>query len=292
MRSVKSIRSVERAFAVLEALHHSPEGASLVSLKSITGLSGPTLLRLLKTLISVRAVRRSSTDGLYRNSVQLRDLARGVTPLERFADVASPWMDRLRGRLQWPSDLAVHFDDRDFMFVLESGVRQTPYYVRRTAGRGKVNILGSAVGAAFLCNLADEKVEAILATARASRDEVNLLLLSSRDWTDHLENARARQYSFRHPLYRGGDYCGPPQDDALSAMAVPIIHSGRLLGALNVNWNRAAFSEAAMARLHLSELKAVADEIANAVAKEDIIPDLIALRSAEMLNGNYPPQPV
>ncbi len=53
MDSVKTIRSVERAFAVLQALGEAPQGATLVQLAASTGLSGPTLLRLLKTLIGV-----------------------------------------------------------------------------------------------------------------------------------------------------------------------------------------------------------------------------------------------
>ena len=154
MESVKTIRAVERAFEVLRALQAMPQGAALIELQAATGLSGPTLLRMLKTLILVQAVRRSTTDQRYRNSVQLQGLTRGMEPTERLADVAAPWLDSLCQQVEWPSDLVVHQGDDDFMVVLESSLRQSRFYVRRRRGRVRVNLLGSAGGTAFLTGLA------------------------------------------------------------------------------------------------------------------------------------------
>src|SRR5690606_30234652 len=118
-----------------------PLGATLIELQHATGLSGPTLLRMLKTLIGLNAVSRSMTDQRYRNSVQLHVLARGIHPLDRLADIAAPFLDQLCQQIEWHSDLLVHTGDDDFMTVLESNLRKSRFYVRRRRGRVRVNLL-------------------------------------------------------------------------------------------------------------------------------------------------------
>ncbi|HEY8358386.1 MAG TPA: helix-turn-helix domain-containing protein, partial [Ramlibacter sp.] len=229
LESVKTIRAVERAFDVLRALQGMPRGATLIELQAATGLSGPTLLRLLKTLIAAQAVRRSTTDQRYRNSVQLQGLTRGIAPAERLADVAAPWLDSLCQQVEWPSDLAVHQGDDDFMVVLESSLRQSRFYVRRTRGRVRVNLLGSAAGTAFLAALAAGRRAGLVEQARRGRDPHNTVIAGA-DFEDRIRQARQSGYAARHPAYRGGSYNAAARDDALQAIAVPIVHGAWVLG--------------------------------------------------------------
>lgn len=249
---------MERAFDVLRALQSMPKGATLVELQGATGLSGPTLLRLLKTLIAQHAVRRSTTDQRYRNSVQLQGLTRGMEPSERLADVAAPWLDSLCQQVEWPSDLAIHHGDDDFMAVLESSLRQSRFYVRRARGRVRVNLLGSAAGTAFLAALTIERRMELLESARAGRDIHNAAVIAANDLDRRIREARRQGYAPRARAYRGGSYNGSPRDDALQAIAVPIVHGGSVLGALNINWNRGAMTEREMVRRHLAALRAAA----------------------------------
>ncbi|MEJ7929774.1 helix-turn-helix domain-containing protein [Ramlibacter sp. AN1015] len=280
MESVKTIRAVERSFEVLRALQAMPQGATLVELQAATGLSGPTLLRMLKTLIGVQAVRRSTTDQRYRNSVQLQGLTRGMEPAERLADVAAPWLDSLCQQVEWPSDLAVHQGDDDFLMVLESSLRQSRFYVRRRGGRVRVNLLGSAAGSAYLAALPAARRQELVQAARCGRDPHNMAVIAASDLERRVEEARRRGYAARHPQYKGGGYNGVPRDDALQAIAVPIVHGGWVLGALNINWNRAAMTEREMVRRHLPALRAAARGIGAAASDQMLLSELSGLEAA------------
>lgn len=274
MESVKTIRAVERAFEVLRVLQVMPQGVTLVELQKATGLSGPTLLRVLKTLIAVNAVRRSMTDQLYRPSVQLLVLASGMEPAERLAQAAAPLLDQLCEHVEWPSDLAVHRGNEPFMQVLESSIRRSRFYVRRKGGRTRVNLLGSAAGAAFLAAMEGERRQELVAAVRGGRDVHNANALAAGDLDARLCEARKRGYSTRHRLYRGGSFNGVARDDGLNAIAVPVIHAGRLLGALNINWNRAVMTEGEMVRRHLARLQDTANAIAAAAAQHGLLEEL------------------
>lgn len=261
MESVKTIRAIARAFDVLQALQSAPHGSSLVELQTATGLSGPTLLRILKSLQEARAVRRGSCDQRWRNSLRLDALTQSLGPVERLADVASVRLDTLCAQVRWPSDLAVHFGVDDFMTVLESTLRQSSFYVRRSRGSMQVNLLMSAVGTAYLSRLPAAQCAALVEVARKGRDPHNQSAIAADDLAQRLDRARRQGYAMRHPLYRGGRYNGNPQDDALAALAVPIVHNGKPYGAVNINWNRAAITEREMLRAHLKHLQEAAHGI-------------------------------
>lgn len=280
MESVKTIRAVERAFEVLRALQGMHQGATLLELQAATGLSGPTLLRLLKTLIAQQAVRRSPTDQRYRNSVQLQGLTRGMQPSERLADVAAPWLDSLCQQVEWPSDLAIHDADDDFMVVLESSLRQSRFFVRRARGRVRVNLLGSAAGTAFLAALTTGRRRELVAAARVGRDPHNAAVIAANDLEQRIQHARRHGYAPRSALYRGGGYNGPSKDDALQAIAVPVVYEGWVLGALNINWNRGAMSDREMVRRNLAALRAAARGIGAAAADHGVLPELPGLEAA------------
>jgi IclR family mhp operon transcriptional activator len=281
MESVKTIRAVERAFDVLRALQAHPEGATLIELQDATDLSGPTLLRILKTLMAAQAVRRSTTDLRYRNSVQLQGLTRGMQPLDRLADVAAAWLDSLCQQVEWPSDLAVHSADDDHLLVLESSLRQSRFYVRRTRGRVRVNLLGSAAGTAFLMALPLQRRAALVQAVRGGRDLVNAKAIAAGDLEARVAEARRRGYAARHRLYRGGSFNGEPRDDALNAIAVPVVHQGKVLGALNINWNRSAMSEREMVRRNLRALLAAASGIGAAAAEQGVLRELPGIEDAD-----------
>ena len=281
VESVKTIRAVERAFAVLRVMQGMPQGATLVELQKATGLSGPTLLRVLKTLIGVQAVRRSATDQRYRPSVQLKVLASGMDPVERLAEVAAPWLDRLCEAVEWPSDLAIHSGNAPFMQVLESSIRQSRFYVRRKGGRTRVNLFGSAAGSAFLAALTPERRMELTAATRGGRDVHNGNALAAGDLEARVSQARKLGYAARHRVYRGGPFNGAPRDDGLFAIAVPVVHSGFVLGALNINWNRSAMTEREMVRTHLAALREAARGIAGTAAVQGLVEELPGIEVAE-----------
>lgn len=280
MESVKSIRAVERAFAVLKALQGMPDGAALVELQRATELSGPTLLRILKTLIAAGVVRRSMTDQRYRNTVHLQTLAHGGHPYDRLADVAAPWLDWLRQKVEWPSDLLVHSGDDDFMRVIESNLRQAKFFVRRRPGRSRVNLLGSAAGLSYLSALPRERRNALIAAAKRGNDPHNIKIIALDDVERLAAQSRRNGYALRHPAYRGGSYSMSPRDDHVQAIAIPLVGHGIVLGALNINWNRSAFPPEEMAKRHLPALKQAAQGIFSAALESGVIDSLSTMERA------------
>ncbi|MGB3070487.1 MAG: helix-turn-helix domain-containing protein [Ottowia sp.] len=285
MESVKTIRAIERAFAVLRALQAHADGATLVELQHDTDLSGPTLLRILKTLIAAKAVRRSTTDQRYRNTVQLRELASAMQPVERLADVAAATLDELCQKVEWPSDLIVHRGDDDFMSVLESSLRQSRFYVRRTRGRVKVTLLGSAAGVAFLSALPVARRAELVEAARRGRDIHNAKVAALGDLEQRVAEARRKGYSVRHPAYRGGSFNAQARDDSLQAIAVPLLAHGQVLGALNINWNRAAMTEREMVKRNLPALKQAARSIALSALAKNLHHELLGTEKADPKDG-------
>lgn len=273
MDSVKTIRAVERAFEVLRALQGMPQGAVLVELHQTTGLSGPTLLRLLKTLMAAGVVRRSLTDQRYRNTVHLEVLAHGIGAQDRLADVATPWLDWLCQQVEWPSDFLVHTGDDDYMRVVESNLRQSRFFVRRRPEKSRVNLLGSAAGLAFLSALTRRRRLALVQACRTGGDLHNTKVIAVHDLDERLAQARQLGYALRHPLYRGGGYQQAARDDRLQALAVPVLGRGAVIGALNINWNRAAFTAEEMARKHLPALNQAARGIARAAQEAGVLTD-------------------
>lgn len=261
MSGARTVRAVERAFLVLRALEDTPHGSTLVQLEEATKLSGPTLLRLLATLEKLQAVRRGLYDRRWRNSVRLRSLG-AVGAVERFAEIAAARLDELCTLARWPSDVAVHFGNDDFMTVLESTLRRSPFYVRRVKP-GRVNLLMSAMGTAYLAHLPASRCRALVRAARVGRDVHNHSAIAAGDLSMRLAQARGLGYSTRHPLFLGGKYNEPARDDRTRSIAVPILSDGNVYGAVNINWNRQASSEEAMASRHLEQLRNIARSIAD-----------------------------
>ncbi len=270
MDSIKTIRAVERAFQLLEALNTFPSGATLAQLESATPLSKPTLMRLLKTLIGVGAVRRGMVDQRYRTAIQLDVLARGSSATDRLADLAAPVLDNLCRELEWPSDLLTHTGNEDFMTVQESSLRASRYYVRRRPGKLRVTLLGSAAGNAYLAALTPARRKALVAALRDSTDAHNSKILAAGTWREHLEASRQQGYALRHPLYRGGSFNGVPRSDSLQALAVAVVSEGAVIAALNVNWNRKAIPEDEMVRRSTPRLLEAAEAIASAAQRHGL----------------------
>lgn len=270
MESVKSIRAIERAFEVLTALQDAPRGATLVELSRATSLSGPTLLRILKTLIAVKAVRRSMVDQRYRNSVHLKALVRGVPLFELIADAAATSISELLHSVEWPSDLVLHAGNDDYMTVVESNLRRSRFHVKPSMARRPVNLLGSASGIAFLSALRPERRMELARHCAKGNDPTNLNVTAAADLEKHIERARIKAYAVRHQLYQGGRHDGPLRDDGLSVIAVPVVGGGVAFGALTLYWNRKAVSEKEMARKNLDVLQAAAARIADDVSSQSL----------------------
>lgn len=261
---VKSIRALARGLEVLKALQQRPS-TSLQDLHGDTGLSKPTLLRILKTMEEAGLVHRAIGDGRYRVSARVRFLGRDLSDGDVVAEQAAPVLDRLCRRVLWPSDIAVYKDG--VMEILETSRQQTPFLVNRARMGYRVHMLASAMGRAYLAFCPTAERDAILARLQRSTDPIDHRARNRAAMLALLRQDRARGYATREPGY---GYWVTDRSRA-AAIAVPVLQpaslGGRVLACINLCWVEGAMTTEQMADLHLADLQRAAAEIASRVAE-------------------------
>ena len=98
MPKSETMRGLERGLQVLGALETNPI-SSLHELHLATGISKPSLLRILHTLERFGLVSRRLGDGRYRASTNLTRIPRRQVRYDRVAEAAAPVLDRLCQRI-------------------------------------------------------------------------------------------------------------------------------------------------------------------------------------------------
>jgi IclR family mhp operon transcriptional activator len=235
--------------------------SSLNDIHIATRISKPSLLRILNTLERAGLVSRRLADGHYRISALTRE-ARKRDRYDGVAEAAAPVLDRLCQKVLWPSDLLVPAGDH--MERRETSQAQSPFF-RRPSQRNRVGQpvgwLLTGVGRAYLAFCPDEEREAILRRLRRSDKPEDRLAREPKRLDKILTETRQRGYGTRDTIFVGGNYGGPPQDDGLAAIAVPLLDRMRVHGSINILWIRTAFSVEEFAVRHLADLQAAAAEI-------------------------------
>jgi IclR family transcriptional regulator, mhp operon transcriptional activator len=264
MSKSESIRGLERGLIVLEALESKPI-SSLHDLHLETGISKPSLLRVLKTLERFCLVSRRLGDGRYRSSANLMRRPRRHARHERIAEAAAPVLDRLCQRISWPSDMMVPAGDH--MVIAESSQMQTPFLIKAGGIGTRVNWLLSGVGRAYLAYCSDKERDAIVAKLTKSSNPADRLAQEPRRLEKILAETRQRGYAIRDPAFVGGFYGNAPQDDGLAAIALPLLDRNRVHGAINILWVKTAYTVEAFAARHLEDLQKAGQEIVASLRK-------------------------
>ena len=259
MARTETIRGLERGLQVLQTLQSIPI-ASLHDIHLATGISKPSLLRILHTLERFGTVSRRLADGHYRISA-LASAARKRDRHDRVAEAAAPVLDRLCQKVSWPSDLFVPAGDH--MERRETSRPHSPFvthpsYMNRVGQ--PVNWLMTGVGRAYLAYCPEREREDILQRLRKSDQPEDRLARDPRQVEKILAETRARGYGTRAPNFVGGGY-GNPKDDGLAGIAVPLLDRARVHGSINILWIRTAMTVEECATRYLADLQAAATEI-------------------------------
>lgn len=90
---MSNVQSVERAFAVLQALASGPAGVSDIADR--TALPKSTVSRLLTTLVDIGAAERNDLIGIYGLGDVIVDLAASASPGRNLVAVARPFLQQL-----------------------------------------------------------------------------------------------------------------------------------------------------------------------------------------------------
>jgi IclR family mhp operon transcriptional activator len=258
MPKAETIRALERGLQVLQVL----QGSSVTSLHELhqaTGISKPSLLRILNTLEGAGVVSRRLADGQYRVSAFRR--VRGDRH-DRVVEAAGPVLDRLCQKVLWPSDLLVPAGDH--MERRETSQSSSRFFLRasdRNRVGQAVGFLLTGVGRAYLAFCPDKERETVLRRLRRSDKPDDRLARDPRQLERILAETRKRGYGMRDPIFTGGQYGSGPRDDGLAAIAVPLAGRRRVYGSINILWIKTAFTVPEFARRHLEDLQNAAREI-------------------------------
>jgi len=259
MAKTDTIRGLQRGLEVLKAL----QANSILSLHEIylaTGISKPSLLRILHTLEESGMVSRRLADGHYRLST-VANAPRKRDRHDRVAEAAAPVLDRLCQKVSWPSDLFVPAGDH--MERRETSRLQTPYFSHPsylTRVGQPVNWLMTGVGRAYLAFCPTHERDAIIRLLRKSDQFEDQLARDPKRIERILAETRARGYGTRDPAFVGGLYRAPT-DDGLAGIAAPLVDRSRVHGSINILWIRTAMTIEDCAARYLADLKDAAAEI-------------------------------
>jgi IclR family transcriptional regulator, mhp operon transcriptional activator len=264
MADPKIIKGLERGLLVLQALQMQPD-SSLHGLHTVTGISKPSLLRILHTLAQAGLVTRRLADGRYRIGSTLSHAPSRRAHRDRIAEAAAPVLERLCERVSWPSDLMVPAGDH--MEIRETTRKRSPFLLQPERIGLPVNWLRTAVGRAYLAYCpANERQRIVALLGNSTRPEDRLAREPARLGAI-LAEVRARGYGARDAAHVGGYYGGPPHADGLLSIAVPLRDGPRVVGAINMLWLRRAFTVEVFAARHLSDLQAAAAEIVSSLRR-------------------------
>jgi IclR family mhp operon transcriptional activator len=226
----------------------------------LTGISKPSLLRILNTLERAGLMLRRLADGHYRISAFAR-MARKRDRYDRVAEAAAPVTDHLCRRVLWPSDLIVPAGDR--IERRETSQSHSPLFIhpssRNRVGQF-VGLLLTGVGRAYLAFCPQER-DCILQWLRSFDKPEDRLARDPKRLARILGETRQRGFGTRDPAFSGASSGGPPADDGLAAIAVPLVDGARVHGSFNILWIKTAFTIEQFADRHLADLRGAATEI-------------------------------
>ena len=249
---VKSIESLRRGIAVLEAIRDSA-GLSLHDLHRSTALPKASLLRILKTLEEAGVVQRRIADGLYlprAGGPRMDGIGRRHL---RLTELAAPFLRALHRQLPWPSDIAVRDGNR--MLVLESNRPLGRLSVNRKVVGFHPDMLLSALGRAYLAFCPDDEREALLRDLLPAGPDSAL----RREKLDRLIAATRRQgYGLRDPIHLGPD---ADMAERFCAIAVPVRVEAGVAACLSCVWLAEIETETRIVARYLEPLQRTAERI-------------------------------
>ena len=261
---MKTIDALSRGLDVLRSLEER-RGQSLAELHRATGIPKASLLRILETLEQSGFAWRAIGDGRYRRSVALIFRPGIDDSLLRIGEIAAPFLEGLRKKVIWPSDVLVHRNYR--MELVETSRRQSSLNVTVYAIGYRVEMFLSAPGRAFLAFCSDAERDAILADAAAHPPVLarSRQVLAGGELPAILEETRRLGYASRDPLFGGTDDKEISVfDDGIDAIAVPVQHGDKLLATMNLVWPRKYKLKAQIVRELLADMQETAAAIAAA----------------------------
>jgi IclR family transcriptional regulator, mhp operon transcriptional activator len=257
---IKTIRALDRGLEVLAFIQAS-RAASLHDMHLATGLPKATLIRIIATLDQRGLVWQRIADGAFLPSHLLTERARQFNDEDHLVEIASPVMERLCRKVNWPSILAV--PRLDCMAVIETN-QPRAYFSHIPLGPigFRVNMLRSATGRAYLAFCNETERQAMLLRLRQSLEPGNFIAGKPEMVQRLLDETRRLGYGARTPDF-GGHFEKSRREwnDERESIAVPIWAGDEVIAVLNLTWMNRVATIHQIVDTHLPRLTEAAREI-------------------------------
>ncbi len=199
-----AVQSVQRVFALMEALAAKPEGEGLIRLAAETGLSKSTAHRLLTNLIQLGYVMQDPASRKFSLTVRLFEVGSKVVQHMNILAIAKPFLFDLSRKLGEIVNLAIRVGNDVLYIYIEEGGQNA---VRVAAHMGARNpMYCTAVGKAILAELSDAEIETVWRGSDISAHTPTTIT----DFSVFMESIRAVRrngYAFDMEEFETGIWC-------------------------------------------------------------------------------------
>lgn len=230
--SSKTIRALDRGLHILELLSRQGQ-MTLADLRKASGLSNPTLLRILLTLQDRKWVRRNIVEGRYELAHSLGNLLGETARAHPLAELSAPYLLDLKSRQAgWPSDLCTLIGPGRIEIV-ESTRLRGPMALTRTALGIRPSMVMSAHGRAILAFSNEAQCERHFQAILKSGTKEDMLWIETGKFEEEIARTRKQGFGLREPNYWQAPFDPGPE---LGAMAVPILSKTGVHGTISLTW--------------------------------------------------------
>ena len=243
------MRGVLRTLNVLRALNVR-NGATVVQLSRMTGISRSALYRMLETLRDAGYVSVDLSGRHYCLTMMVRSLAEGFNEEDWITDIARPALRRAQKELLWPVDLGTFMDNA--MWIRESTRKFSALTIDRCVVGARFPVLATAGGRCFLAHCGATEREKIIQTLVAAGEQGTDLLKNRRTFDRMLDEIRENGFALR--------LAEPPLETG--AVAVPILLKEQILGIVVLTFIRRALTSETVIQTWLPTLIQTAADIA------------------------------
>jgi len=264
---VKEIHALSRGLKVLKVMH-SMRSASLHELHRETGIPKSTLTRILLTLHKQGFVWQRMVDGAFLTSYLEFHRLSEPNDREWLVELASPFLEALSEKVQWPSVLSSL--RLDYMEVVEANSPKSYYDDIPLGPVGfRANMLRSSSGRAYLSFCSAQERETILQRLREKDVPGNRLARDTKAINKLVRETRKNGYAVRAPDF-GGDYDKPREevDDGRESIAIPIMVGSTIFGCMNITWRSHVLTLAEARRNLLPALQDTVSKLSAKIEKE------------------------
>jgi IclR family transcriptional regulator, mhp operon transcriptional activator len=257
---VKTIRALDRGLEVLSVLQTS-RSASLHELHVATQLPKATLTRVIATLEARGLIWQRLADSAFLPTHTLLPRPRQINDEAQLVEAASPVLERLCKKVDWPSVLAV--PRMDYMEVIETNSPKS-YFSHIPLGPigFKINMLRSATGRCYLGFCGEPERQAILQRLRASSEPGDFLAKRPAMVARLLNETKRLGYGERYQDFGGNFNLSRREwNDGRDSVAVPIVVDFDVVAVINLTWFHKVKTVEQIVAAHLGTLKEAAAEI-------------------------------